>query len=45
MAQKISALVSDAQGLPVSVKANLHSKLSAQRGRSQNRQLMKGYAV
>lgn len=28
--------------LPVSAKANLHRKLSAQRGRSQNRQLMRG---
>jgi hypothetical protein len=28
--------------LSVSAKANLRSKLSAQRGRSQNRQLMRG---
>ena len=34
MARKISTFVCNAYWLPVSVKANLHGKLSAQRGRN-----------
>jgi hypothetical protein len=45
MGAQLANFACRSQGLPVSVEANLRSKLSAKRGRNQNRQLLKGCAV